>query len=96
MSSSTASLKDGTVIVRMVNTGVGLTVTTHSYIIPQHVNNMCRLQEKYIRKNKKCHLESTDVLNKDSIAIYQFRDGGDYLIVERIPYIVEPFHILTF
>lgn len=91
-------LKMGQLLIRMVNEGLNVIATTHSDIILQHVNNMCRLHEMGMPGEvmEKCQLETIDVLDREKVAIYQFTDQGDYSTVERIQYTEGMFQIPTF
>lgn len=65
----------GKVIARIVNTGIGMVITTHSDIILQHINNMIKLQNR-----KDCdeicdrlHYGKEDLLNCDQVRVYQLK-----------------------
>lgn len=62
------------VLIRLINEGVPVFVTTHSDIILQHINNMLRLQN---RKNtdsflNKMGYERQDLISREEVAVYQF------------------------
>lgn len=91
-------LKMGQLLVRMVNAGLHIIATTHSDIMLQHVNNMCRLKEMGMPTEilEQFGLDITDGVGKEKVAVYQFTDRGSYSTVERIPYTDGGFQIPTF
>lgn len=76
----------GKLLIRLVNSGMHLIVTTHSDIIIQHINNMCRLKEMNSPKElmEKLELTEKDVIDLQEIRIYQFTDLGAYSLVEKV------------
>lgn len=76
----------GKLLIRLVNNGLSMIATTHSDIIIQHINNMCRLKEMGSPKElmEKLELSEEDVIDLQKIAIYQFTDLGDHSIVEKV------------
>ncbi len=62
------------VLIRLMNIGTPVFVTTHSDIILQHMNNMIKLQ--YSAKKDVCcekmGYTKEDLLNREDIAVYQF------------------------
>ena len=91
-------LRMGQLIVRMVNSGMNIIATTHSDIILQHINNMCKLKEMGMPSEilEQFQIDTIDGIDKDVIAVYQFTDEGNYSTVKRIPYTEEGFQIPTF
>lgn len=76
----------GKLLIRLVNSGMHLIVTTHSDIIIQHINNMCRLKEMNSPKElmEKLELTEKDVIDLQEIRIYQFTDLGACSLVEKV------------
>jgi len=67
------------VLIGLVNANVNLTVTTHSDIIIQHINNMIRLNNNGKRDElmQKHGYESWDLLKSSDISMYQFKKNDD-------------------
>lgn len=88
----------GKLLVRLVNSGVNVIATTHSDIIIQHVNNMCRLSNITERKDimNKFDLIDDDLIDTSLVAIYQLKDCGDYSTVEEIKSGENGFEVPTF
>ena len=70
--------KMGKFIVRAVNSGIGMVITTHSDIILQHINNMIKLA-----KHEDCEVlcekfgyEKQDLLFENQVKVYQFEEKG--------------------
>lgn len=70
-------------IIRLVNSGYNVWITTHSDVILQHINNMIKLYhlsdtgtlsipKKFCELMKKFQYENQDVINPRQIAMYQF------------------------
>lgn len=76
----------GKLLVRLVNHGLCMIATTHSDIIVQHINNMCRLKAMSSPGEllEKLGLSEEDVIDLEKIAIYQFTDMGEYATVEKL------------
>lgn len=91
-------LEIGRLLIQMVNQGIGIVATTHSDIILQHVNNMCRLNK--IKKKEalleQLEISENDCLDVDKIAVYQLTDFGEYSEVEQIVPTDDGFVIPTF
>lgn len=85
-------------IIRMVNSGIHITASTHSDIIIQHINNMCQLygvnNKEVALKNS--NLEMDDLINVEKIAIYQLNVREGKTSVERIMPEENTFRIPTF
>ena len=66
------------VLVRLANSEVGLTVTTHSDIIIQHINNMIKLtiNSKRDYLMNKYGYDKNDLINM-TVSMYQFKDNND-------------------
>lgn len=66
--------KMGKVIGRMVNSGIGMIITTHSDIILQHINNMIKLSGREDKDEicQKLGYNSKDLLMSDRVRVYQF------------------------
>lgn len=88
----------GKVLIRIVNSGVNIIVTTHSDIIMQHINNMCRLSSIKERKEllERFNLIDDDLINTSQVAVYQLKDCGNYSTVEEIKPNKNGFEIPTF
>ena len=66
------------VMIRLMNMGKVVIVTTHSDTIMQHVNNMLKLS-RHARKAqimKQFGYQEDDLLSDDQVAVYQFRKNG--------------------
>lgn len=66
----------GQVLIRLVNSGIDVTTTTHSDIILQHINNMIRLKNMNGRPEDYGYEES-DLITKDKIRVYQLLNSND-------------------
>ncbi len=88
----------GKLLVRLVNHGLSMIATTHSDIIVQHINNMCRLKEMDAPGEllEKLGLTEEDVISLEKVAIYQFTDLGEYSTVEKLIPIEGQFQVRTF
>lgn len=88
----------GKLLVRLVNHGLCMIATTHSDIIVQHINNMCRLKAMSSPGEllEKLGLSEEDVIDLEKIAIYQFTDLGEYSTVEKLIPIDGQFQVETF
>lgn len=88
----------GMLLVRLVNSGVNVIATTHSDIIIQHVNNMCRLSNVAERKDlmEKFDLIDDDLIDTSRVAVYQLKDCGDYSTVGEIRPGKNGFEVPTF
>jgi hypothetical protein len=88
----------GRLLVRMVNSGINIMATTHSDIIIQHINNMCKLYElgTPCELLEELGLNKIDSIDKNNIAIYQFCDLGASSKVKRIRYTEGGFAIPSF
>lgn len=63
-----------------------MVATTHSDILVQHINNMCRVKALGSPKEllEKLELSEEDAIDIQDVAIYQFTDLGEYSVVERL------------
>lgn len=88
----------GRLLVRLVNSGISMIVTTHSDIIVQHINNMCSLKEKGASEEllEKLGLNREDLMDIRDVAVYQFTDKGMYSEMERILPVDGEFRVATF
>lgn len=88
----------GRLLIRLVNQGLSVIATTHSDIIVQHINNMCRMKEMDSPKNlmERLGLSENDVIDLQKIAIYQFTDMGEYSTVEKVEPMDGEFQVETF
>lgn len=66
--------KMGQLLIKMVNVGIDVTVTTHSDIILQHINNMIRLQDQDMSE---LSYDDSDRISKDKVRVYQFTNHSD-------------------
>ncbi len=62
------------VLVRLSNMGIPVTMTTHSDIIIQHINNMLRVKnsDKKQALMEKYKIEEQDLLGEEQVGVYQF------------------------
>lgn len=76
----------GKLLIRLVNHGLYMVATTHSDILVQHINNMCRVKALGSPKEllEKLGLSEEDAIDIQDVAIYQFTDLGEYSIVEKL------------
>ncbi len=67
--------KMGKMIGRIVNSNIGMVITTHSDIILQHINNMIKLSKREDNKDicDKLGYTKLDLLDDSQVKIYQFR-----------------------
>ncbi len=88
----------GKLLVRLVNQRLSMIATTHSDIIVQHINNMCRLKEMDASGEllEKLGLTEEDAISLEKVAIYQFTDLGEYSTVEKLIPIDGQFQVRTF
>lgn len=76
----------GKLLIRLVNSGVPIIATTHSDIIIQHINNMCRLKGMGSPEEllEKLELSEKDAIDLDDVAVYQFTDRGEYSVIDKV------------
>lgn len=76
----------GKLLIRLVNHGLYMVATTHSDILVQHINNMCRVKALGSPKEllEKLGLSEEDAIDIQDVVIYQFTDLGEYSIVEKL------------
>ncbi len=76
----------GKLLIRLVNQGLNMVATTHSDILVQHINNMCRVKVLGSPKEllERLELSEEDAIDIQDVAIYQFTDLGEYSIVEKL------------
>lgn len=76
----------GRLLIRLVNKGIPVIATTHSDIIIQHINNMCRLAELGCPYEllEKLQMSEEDALDIKKVVVYQLKDKGNYSEVEKI------------
>jgi len=75
-------------MIRIVNAGVPIFVTTHSDIIIQHINNMIKLKKVQGQEDiaAKLGYQEEDSLSEEDVAMYQFDAGTNRgTIVNRLP-----------
>lgn len=91
-------LEMGKLLIRMINEGKGIVATTHSDIIIQHINNMCKIFDMGISQEliEKYGLTKKDIISAKDVAIYQLKDDDTFSSVERIPFEDGTFHVQTF
>lgn len=63
----------GKIIGRIVNSGIGMVITTHSDIIMQHINNMIKLAKREDCQDicEKLGYTQLDLLSHDQVKVYQ-------------------------
>lgn len=88
----------GKLLIRLVNHGLSMIATTHSDILVQHVNNMCRLKALGSPREllEKLGLKEEDAIDIQNVAIYQFTDLGEYSTVEELVPNDGQFQVKTF
>lgn len=75
------------VICQLVNAGVKMTLTTHSDIILQHINNMIRLSEREDAEKicRELGYDSGDLLKAEEVKVYQLKSkAGEGTAVEEL------------
>lgn len=85
-------------LIRLVKANVGIVAATHSDIILQHINNICRLSALGMPTELLSILNMTkeDCISIDQIAVYQLSDKGEYSEVKRLEPSENGFEIPTF
>lgn len=76
------------VICQLASAGVKMTLTTHSDIILQHINNMIRLSERQDAERICSELgyDSGDLLKAEEVKVYQLKsNAGEGTKVEELP-----------
>ena len=76
----------GRLLIRLVNSGISVVAATHSDIIIQHINNMCKISrmgnsEKLMEK---LGLAQEDLIEVKDVAVYQFTDFGNHSAVAQV------------
>lgn len=87
------------VICQLVNAGLKMTLTTHSDIILQHINNMIRLSERQDAERICSELgyDSGDLLKAEEVKVYQLKsNAGEGTKVEELPCGKNGFAVPTF
>lgn len=76
----------GRLLIRLVNSGISMVATTHSDIIIQHINNMCRVNRMGDPEvlMEKLGLAPEDLIGVQDVALYQFTDQGNCSAVEQV------------
>ncbi len=64
------------VLIRLMNKGMPVIVTTHSDIILQHINNMIKAEQMHQKDLffKETGYEKEDLISKGQVAVYQFEE----------------------
>lgn len=77
--------KMGRILGRIVNAGIKMTITTHSDIILQHINNMIKLAKHPQCEElcKKLGYGKSDLLDSGQIKVYQFESKNNRKTVVR-------------
>lgn len=88
----------GRLLIRLVNSGISMIATTHSDIIIQHINNMCKLNEMGAPEElmENLGLMQDDIISIQDVAVYQFTDRGTYSVVDQILPTNGEFQVETF
>lgn len=88
----------GRLLIRLVNSGIFMIATTHSDIIVQHINNMCRLSGSNVAEESlgSLGLVPEDLINAGEVAVYQFTDKGASSAVEQVVPVNGEFKVETF
>nr|WP_297939485.1 AAA family ATPase [uncultured Lachnoclostridium sp.] len=86
------------ILIQLANLKTNVIATTHSDIILQHVNNMCRLAEieKPDELMERYGLTKDDCIRFQDVSVYQFTNKGDYSTVKELKPNEDGFHIPTF
>ena len=87
------------VICQLASAGVKMTLTTHSDIILQHINNMIRLSERQDAERICSELgyDSGDLLKAEEVKVYQLKsNAGEGTKVEELPCGKNGFAVPTF
>ena len=87
------------VICQLASAGVKMTLTTHSDIILQHINNMIRLSERQDTERICSELgyDSGDLLKAEEVKVYQLKsNAGEGTKVEELPCGKNGFAVPTF
>lgn len=72
-------------IVKAVNQGLRIIITTHSEYISDQLNNLVRLNNITQNKLEKLGYTNEDMIKCEDLAIYNFKKTNDYeFITERI------------
>lgn len=88
----------GRIMARMVNSGVQIIATTHSDILVQSINNKIALQY-HPQKDSICReleYDEADLLKKDMVKVYQFREEQGKTCLEEIDCGPNGFAVPTF
>lgn len=97
-------LEMGKLLIRLVNNDINIITTTHSDIILQHVNNMCRAfrlanadeSGQVKEKLNQFELIKEDLIDISQVAVYQLTDHGSFSTVEEIKPEKDGFYVPTF
>lgn len=86
------------ILIKLANLKINVIATTHSDIILQHVNNMCRLAEieKPDELMERYGLTKDDCISFKDVSVYQFTNKGEYSTVKELKPNEDGFHIPTF
>lgn len=86
------------ILIQLANYKTNVIATTHSDIILQHVNNMCRLAEieKPDELMERYGLTKNDCIRFKDVSVYQFTNDGEYSSVKKLEPNEDGFHIPTF
>ncbi|SES62062.1 AAA family ATPase [[Clostridium] polysaccharolyticum] len=86
------------ILIQLANLKTNVIATTHSDIILQHVNNMCRLAEfkKPDELMERYGLTKKDCIRFKDVSVYQFTNEGEYSSVKKLEPDEDGFHIPTF
>lgn len=86
------------ILIQLANLKTNVIATTHSDIILQHVNNMCRLAEieKPDELMERYGLTKNDCIRFKDVSVYQFTNEGEYSSVKKLEPNEDGFHIPTF
>lgn len=74
-----AQLLMARVIIKLINSGISVWITTHSDTILQHINNMIKLgnNKRKIELLKNYEYDDSDILKTDDVKMYQFEVEND-------------------
>ncbi|HEU4964881.1 MAG TPA: AAA family ATPase [Bacilli bacterium] len=85
-------------IVRLVNAGVPVWITTHSDTLVQQINNLIQLEQNSQRQAlaEQFEYEEADFLSPDKVTAYQFNAGPVHTEIQQLPLTANGFALPTF
>lgn len=85
-------------LIKLIHKNIQVIATTHSDIIIQHINNMCKMNSLNNPSNlmKEFDLTEDDIIDIKNVAVYQLVDNGDFSTVSKIEPSKDGFSVPTF